>query len=460
LASNLSTAFQTTGNYLTTQTNPAASGSNGSFTFQTLSFSNANGVSFGTSAGSAITASYTVPTVTNSSWTISDSATSGTVGRLAFTNLNGVTLSLSTGAGGSHTIVGSVAAQSNPGFSASGGSSTFQTLNFSNNAYATFSNFAGAVGITGLRGSFFAASNTLTAQNSSGTQNLSALSFAGAGAISVGVTNGSVVISAPATVAGAAPTVSFAANLPAIPNTQTISTGNSTSMAIPFSLPNNISFDFVRGLNSVSFGTAGAASTSVAATYSFGMTETHNMHVYSYGTGASSTNLQFVVSTSASLVSSMSINVSSSSYSVSQGVTFPVSNGTSSFSASFTNASSSYSISTGVITALTGVKFFDMPFGTSLSGGNYVFLYGVSTTSSTSGANLSGARISNQPLGLSQVNNAVGGFGVANAASIQLQSVVGSFSTAGGATTSSISISAVSSSASHNIRYLTLQRQA
>jgi hypothetical protein len=89
-----------------------------------------------------------------------------------------------------------------------------------------------------------------------------------------------------------------------------------------------------------------------------------------------------------------------------------------------------------------------------------VFLYGISTTFSTSGANLSGARISNQPLGLSQVNNAVGRFGVANAASVQLQSVIGSFSTAGGATTNSISISAISSSASHIHRYLTLQRQA
>lgn len=69
-------------------------------------FSNSNALSFGLN-GSTITGSYTVPTVTNSSWTVSDNATSGTVARLAFTNLNGVTLSLSTGAGGSHTIVGS-----------------------------------------------------------------------------------------------------------------------------------------------------------------------------------------------------------------------------------------------------------------------------------------------------------------------------------------------------------------
>lgn len=44
-------------NGLTSQSNQAASASNGSFAFQTLGFSNANGVTFGTSNGSIITAS-------------------------------------------------------------------------------------------------------------------------------------------------------------------------------------------------------------------------------------------------------------------------------------------------------------------------------------------------------------------------------------------------------------------
>lgn len=109
--------------------------------------SNSNGVSFGLN-GSTVTASYTVPTVTNSSITVSDNGTSGTLARLAFTNLNGVTLSLSTGAGGSHTIVGShnaLTSQSNQAFSASGGSSAFQTLSFANSNGLTFSNSNGSV---------------------------------------------------------------------------------------------------------------------------------------------------------------------------------------------------------------------------------------------------------------------------------------------------------------------------
>ena len=69
------------------------------------------------------------------SWTVSDSGTSGTVGQLAFTDLNGVTLSLSSGAGGLHTIVGShnaLTSQSNQAFSGSNASSTFQTVSFGN----------------------------------------------------------------------------------------------------------------------------------------------------------------------------------------------------------------------------------------------------------------------------------------------------------------------------------------
>jgi hypothetical protein len=238
---------------LTSQSNQAVS-ADASFTFQTLSFSNANGFSFGTSAGPAITGSYTVPTVTNSSWTVSDAATSQTVVRLAFTNLNGVTLSLSTGVLGRHTIVGShngitsqsnqqitllatgnttqsstgttnassiifrgagdasvgvtagsivvsipsgvLTSQSNQAFSAAGGSSAFQTLGFSDNAAGSFTNTNGSVAIASVRASLFAVSNTT--QSSSGTQNLGNLSFAGAGIASVGVTNGSVVVSVPA----------------------------------------------------------------------------------------------------------------------------------------------------------------------------------------------------------------------------------------------------------------------
>lgn len=61
-------------------------------------FSNSNNFSFGLN-GSTITGSYTVPSVTNSSFSVQDSATTiNPVARIAFSTGNNITLSLSTGA--------------------------------------------------------------------------------------------------------------------------------------------------------------------------------------------------------------------------------------------------------------------------------------------------------------------------------------------------------------------------
>lgn len=148
-----------THNALTSQSNQALSGSNGAFTFQTATFGSSNGMHFYTTNGSLV-GSYTVPTVTNSSWTVSDNGTSGTVARLAFTNLNGVTLSLSTGAAGLHTIVGS------------------------HNGITSQSN---------QQMTLFATGNTT--QSSTGTTNASSIIFRGEGNVSIGITGGSIVIS-------------------------------------------------------------------------------------------------------------------------------------------------------------------------------------------------------------------------------------------------------------------------
>lgn len=266
-------------NGLTSQSNQNVTAANGGFAFQTLSFSNANGFAWSTSAGSAIVGSYTVPTVTNSSWTVSDNATSGTVARLAFTNINGITLSLSTGANGSHTIAGShngitsqtnqslgvyavgnttgqssssthdartlsidgagiisvgwsnstfriSATQSNQAFSAAGGASAFQTLSFSDNSNVSFTNTNGALAVASVRGSLYAVSNTT--QSTSLSYNLSALSFHGAGIASVGVSNGSVIVSVPA--GGGAGDGGVFAGVSTMGNTAgstgTVSTGN------------------------------------------------------------------------------------------------------------------------------------------------------------------------------------------------------------------------------------------
>jgi len=91
--------------YLSTQSNQNITAANGGFAFQTLSFSNLNGISFGTSAGSAITASHNAITTgrasndgiglntaqTNVTWTVNSSGLSLNAGGYAGTGFTSTT---------------------------------------------------------------------------------------------------------------------------------------------------------------------------------------------------------------------------------------------------------------------------------------------------------------------------------------------------------------------------------
>jgi hypothetical protein len=162
-----------------------------------VTFSNANGISFGLNA-STVTASHNALTSqTNQQMTLfaTGNTTQSSTGT---TNASSVIFRgegiASVGITGGSVVVS--ATQSNQAFSAAGGSSAFQTLGFSDNSNASFTNTNGSVAVASVRASLFAVSNTT--QSSSGTQNLNAISFNGAGIASVGVSNGSVVISVPA----------------------------------------------------------------------------------------------------------------------------------------------------------------------------------------------------------------------------------------------------------------------
>lgn len=142
-------------NGLTSQSNQALSGANGSFTFQTASFANSNGVSFSTGT-QGLYASHNGLT-SQSNQALSGSNGSYTFQTATFGALNGLSFYTSNGSMvGSYTVP-SVPAQTN------------QTL-----------------GLYGV-------SNTTL--STSGTVDARTLSFQGAGGVSVGVSNGSVVIS-------------------------------------------------------------------------------------------------------------------------------------------------------------------------------------------------------------------------------------------------------------------------
>ena len=215
--------------------------SNTTYSSGTVTFQNANGISFGSSGANGISASYTVPSTAGLISAVGVTGQNGnfTTTGLSFSNANGISFGTSAGSAvtASHNALTS---QSNQAFSASGGSSAFQTLNFVNGNGATFTNNAGSVGISYTVPSvtqYFSATNTTfsgtnvsgsltlntnglrvdlsvaagggggtaatvyatgnTTQSSSGTQALSSLIFRGEGIASVGMTNGSVVVSVP-----------------------------------------------------------------------------------------------------------------------------------------------------------------------------------------------------------------------------------------------------------------------
>lgn len=190
---------------LTSQSNQAFSAAGGSSAFQTLSFLNANGLSFSNNGG-GVQASYTVPTQTVQTQSLIaalyDGANSISTGTVRLSNLNGISFGIN-----GQTLTGShngLTSQSNQNVTAGNGGFAFQTLSFSNANGISFGTSAGSA-ITASHNAITSQSNqqisgyavSNTTQSSSGTLNAANLSFAGAGIASVGVSNGSVVISVP-----------------------------------------------------------------------------------------------------------------------------------------------------------------------------------------------------------------------------------------------------------------------
>lgn len=177
--------------------------SNTTYSSGTVTFQNANGISFGSSGANGISASYNSTQFAGIGTTFNGANVSGSL----TLNSAGLNLSLSAGAGGGASTGGIYAAGNTTGQSSS---STYpiSSLNLSlagilSGGWSSNTFLISSPGTTALQLSGYAVSNTT--QSSSGTLAGSALSFAGAGGVSVGVSNGTVVISGAA--AGGASTV-------------------------------------------------------------------------------------------------------------------------------------------------------------------------------------------------------------------------------------------------------------
>ena len=259
--------------YLTSQSNQALSGSNGSFAFQTATFGSSNGMHFYTTNGSRV-GSYTVPTQTNQSGGIY--ALGNTTGQSSSSTYDARTLSVEgagiVSVGWSNSSLRISGTQSNQALSAAGGSSAFQTLNFADTNGVSFTNTNGSVGIASVKLSLFAASNTT--QSSSGTANHSALTFAGAGIASVGVTNGSVLVSVPAGGGGGDGVNIIAAGTQTANTTGTVLFSNSNGITFGMSDSSVVTAShngLTVGIQSISGGTTRATSGEVVFSNSNGI---------------------------------------------------------------------------------------------------------------------------------------------------------------------------------------------
>ena len=163
-------------------------------------------------------------------------------------------------------------------------------------------------------------------------------------------------------------------------------------------------------------------------------------------------------------MNSISVAANGTQYSVTQGISGLVEGGGTTRTTQYSISNSNYSFTTNQIaTAFSTARFIDIPFAASLSAGPYWLLFGYSTSTLSNSARVSAAtncnvRISNC-YGVSQANIAFGVMGSTNFTSGERLGA-GSFSTAGGGTTSIFPLSAISSSASNVRPYFQMLRKA
>ena len=192
-----------------------------------------------------------------------------------------------------------------------------------------------------------------------------------------------------------------------------------------------------------------------------------------------STSLSMLQSSSWGLTNQISLGQSNvaSSWSMTQKITYPVSDGTANssggvvpplgyttFSTSTNANSAAYLFSTNSLSAFSGNQMMDFPWSTSLAAGDYWFAFGVSSSFATETAALSVMpRLSNVVTFYGNSYHTVGAWhemGRASASSIMMPALNGSYSIVGGATTASLDMTRVSSNSSNVMPVVAFHRTA
>ena len=268
---------------------------------------------------------------------------------------------------------------------------------------------------------------------------------------------------------GAAAIESHWANFPALWTAAVVPAGSmrqSTSIVFPAAINNDLSINQMMAMRSVSQGTTQIAT---AANTSFGFTqnETHNYVFYTQGTGANSGSLQYYTSTSVGLSMSImgSVGAASNNLSCFTSYNVPNATGTSQLTVSTAPAASASLpfASAAVSNFLSGVRLWATNAAVSLPAGEYWIAHGITSNGTTGGgagaSALTAATVAMSNLAMPNINSNIGSFGTSGQSYNQFYANLGgSFTTAGGGTTASMRITAVSSMASHAVPYFNLQR--
>ena len=447
--------------YLTSQSNQAFSAGGGASNFQTLSFGDANGITW-SNVGGAIQASYSQSTHSHATPAFSGSNGSFTANTLTFGSSNNIHF---------YTTNGSMVASYNdvdpvPAFSGSNGSFAAATLSFGNlnglSFYTSNGSIVGSYTDAGGAGAGFSAGMS-NLGNTAGTSGVvaSQLVFVGSGEIGISQSvNGN---SATITIYEPPSYGSFAENI-TIGNSSNFQrpTGVTFNIA-PLVLDRDLSFDWVGNMRSASIGSTTFTGTTNNTTFSFQQAETHNIVIYSKNTGANSLSLGSVMSTTAGLTHSLQIGLGAQTtqYTISQGLTYPIAGGTSTYSTTYGVSNASLNISTTHLTAFNGVFMGLSSFGNTLPAGQYwvAFNQSIATTTQHT-ANMTNAGISISYGGAAIANATVRSqMGIAsNVVSHGLYPFNGSATLAGGTAVSSVSMGQITQFASNVMIHARLGR--
>lgn len=237
------------------------------------------------------------------------------------------------------------------------------------------------------------------------SNNLGTVVFSNSGNVSFGLNGSTITATIPVRV------MSHYDNMPLIDAvaTTTLSSNATNVLFQPFQLPNPISVSWVRLLMSFP-NPPGPNFGSSTGQYTYAAGTTWWLNIYSLGTGASSASLVSLTTTAIDRTYGATANGINGSNSLRHTVAWQYygakgAAAQSSWSTQIASANFNFSNNTSAFTNLSGLRFLDIPFATSLEAGNYWFGINNSVSTGTNTANMTGLSISHSNLVVPQVSS-------------------------------------------------------